>query len=71
MSGRISDVEVHPNDRSTWYVTAGSGGVWKTTNAGTTFTPVFDDQLLIRSARSRSIQSGPLDAAGAPYTPRR
>jgi photosystem II stability/assembly factor-like uncharacterized protein len=44
MGGRISDVEVHPKDRSTWYVAAGSGGVWKTTNAGTTFTPVFDGQ---------------------------
>ena len=44
MSGRISDLEVHPKDRSTWYVAAGSGGVWKTTNAGTTFTPIFDDQ---------------------------
>ena len=44
MSGRIADVEVHPTDRSTWYVAAGSGGVWKTTDAGTTFTPVFDDQ---------------------------
>ena len=44
MSGRISDVEVHPVDRSTWYVAAGSGGVWKTTDAGTSFTPVFDDQ---------------------------
>lgn len=44
MSGRISDVEVHPRDRSTWFIAAGSGGVWKTTNAGTTFTPVFDDQ---------------------------
>ena len=44
MSGRIADVEVHPTDRSTWYVAAGSGGVWKTTNAGTTFDPIFDDQ---------------------------
>lgn len=44
MSGRISDIAVHPSDRSTWYVAAGSGGIWKTTNAGTTFTPVFDDQ---------------------------
>ncbi len=44
MSGRIADVEVHPTDRSTWYVAAGSGGVWKTTDAGTTFTPVFDNQ---------------------------
>ena len=44
MSGRISDIAVHPNDRTTWYVAAGSGGIWKTTNAGTTWTPVFDDQ---------------------------
>jgi hypothetical protein len=44
MSGRISDIEVHPRNRSTWYVAAGSGGVWKTVNAGTTWTPVFDEQ---------------------------
>src|SRR5215813_10275626 len=44
MSGRIADVAVHPTAPGTWYVAAGSGGVWKTTNAGTTWTPVFDDQ---------------------------
>jgi photosystem II stability/assembly factor-like uncharacterized protein len=44
MSGRISDIEVHPRNRSTWYVAAGSGGVWKTVNAGTTWSPVFDEQ---------------------------
>ncbi|MBL8989150.1 MAG: glycosyl hydrolase, partial [Gemmatimonadetes bacterium] len=44
MSGRIADLEVHPRNRSTWYVAAGSGGVWKTTNAGTTWTPIFDEQ---------------------------
>lgn len=44
MSGRIADIAVHPRDRSTWYLAAGSGGVWKTGNAGTTWTPVFDDQ---------------------------
>jgi photosystem II stability/assembly factor-like uncharacterized protein len=42
--GRIADIEVSPADRSTWFVAAGSGGLWKTTNAGTTWTPVFDDQ---------------------------
>ena len=42
--GRIADLAVHPVHRSTWYVAAGSGGLWKTTNAGVTFTPVFDDQ---------------------------
>ena len=44
MSGRISDIAVHPRDRSIWYVAAGSGGVWKTVNAGTTWTAIFEDQ---------------------------
>ncbi len=42
--GRIADIEIHPEDPSVWYVGVGSGGVWKTENAGTTFTPVFDGQ---------------------------
>jgi photosystem II stability/assembly factor-like uncharacterized protein len=44
MSGRISDIEVDPNDVGTWYVAVASGGVWKTVNAGTTWTPIFDEQ---------------------------
>jgi photosystem II stability/assembly factor-like uncharacterized protein len=44
MSGRISDVAIHPQKRHTWYVAVGSGGVWKTDNAGTTWTPIFDGQ---------------------------
>ena len=44
MSGRIADIVIDPTDPSTWYVGVGSGGVWKTDNAGTTWTPVFDDQ---------------------------
>ena len=44
MSGRIADLAVHPEDQSTWFVAVGSGNLWKTTNAGTTWTPVFDDQ---------------------------
>ena len=44
MGGRISDIAVHPLNSSTWYVAAGSGGVWKTTNAGVSWTPVFDEQ---------------------------
>jgi len=44
MSGRIADFAVHPEDRSVWYVAVGSGGVWKTVNAGTTWTPIFDKQ---------------------------
>ena len=44
MSGRIADIVVDPTDRATWYVAVGSGGVWKTTNAGTTWQPIFDGQ---------------------------
>jgi photosystem II stability/assembly factor-like uncharacterized protein len=44
MSGRIADIAVDPSDRSTWYIAVGSGGVWKTTNRGTTWSSVFDGQ---------------------------
>jgi photosystem II stability/assembly factor-like uncharacterized protein len=43
-SGRIADIVIDHADPSVWYVAVGSGGVWKTVNAGTTWTPVFDDQ---------------------------
>ncbi|MGD2216675.1 MAG: hypothetical protein PVJ64_07960 [Gemmatimonadales bacterium] len=43
MSGRIGDIVKHPTDRSIWYVGVASGNVWKTTNNGTTWTPIFDD----------------------------
>ena len=44
MSGRIADIAINPEDQNEWYVAVGSGGVWKTTNAGTTWKPIFDDQ---------------------------
>ncbi|MGI9614405.1 MAG: VPS10 domain-containing protein, partial [Acidimicrobiales bacterium] len=44
MGGRIADIAVDPSRPSTWYVAAGSGGVWRTKNAGITWDPVFDDQ---------------------------
>ncbi len=44
MSGRIADIAIHPEDENLWYVGVGSGGVWKTENAGITWTPVFDEQ---------------------------
>ena len=44
VGGRIVDVAVDPTSPSTWYVAAASGGVWKTTNAGTTWSPIFEGQ---------------------------
>ncbi len=44
----ISDIAVpesqEPEHRYTFYIAARNGGVWKTINNGTTFTPIFDDQ---------------------------
>lgn len=42
--GRIHDVEALPNDPSTIFVGAASGGLWKTTNRGQTWVNVFADQ---------------------------
>jgi len=45
MSGRIAAIDaVHEGARLTIYVGSASGGVWKSTNGGTTFKPVFDKQ---------------------------
>jgi len=43
-SGRIADIAIHPENENVWYVAVGSGGVWKTKNSGTTWTPIFDNQ---------------------------
>ena len=57
--GRVVDIEAHPKQPYTIYVAAASGGLWKSINAGTTWTPIFDDQ--------KSISIG--DVAIAPSNP--
>ncbi|NQW03065.1 MAG: hypothetical protein HQ485_03470 [Acidobacteria bacterium] len=42
VGGRITDVEALDSDYRVAFVAAASGGVWKTRNAGTTWTPIFD-----------------------------
>jgi len=43
-SGRIGDLAINPRNNSEWYVAVCSGGVWKTTNNGVNFTPIFDNE---------------------------
>ena len=43
-SGRVSDIAVNPKDFNEYYVTVASGGVWKTTNHGVTYKPIFDKE---------------------------
>ena len=40
---RIADIAIDPMNENVWYVAVGSGGVWKTENAGTTWSPIADN----------------------------
>src|SRR5207248_1719118 len=42
--GRVAAVVGVPGDRNTYYVGAGAGGVWKTTDGGDSWEAVFKDQ---------------------------
>jgi photosystem II stability/assembly factor-like uncharacterized protein len=57
--GRMTDLDIHPQRQSTWYVGTAGGGLWKTGNAGTTWQNVF--------ARLGTVSIG--DVAIAPSNP--
>ena len=44
IGGRVTDLVGDPANASKFYVASASGGVWKTTDGGATFTPIFDGQ---------------------------
>ena len=46
MSGRVTDVEGVPGT-GTFFVAGATSGIWKTTNSGTTFRPVFDNERVV------------------------
>jgi photosystem II stability/assembly factor-like uncharacterized protein len=43
MSGRIIDLEGHPTNDRIIYVGSAGGGVWKSSNGGASFQPIFDE----------------------------
>ncbi|OAV45782.1 hypothetical protein A3850_003455 [Lewinella sp. 4G2] len=43
MSGRVTSIDVHPQDRDIIYVGTASGGLWQSKNGGISFAPIFDD----------------------------
>ena len=47
MSGRIVDVAVDPGDPETFYLAHSTGGLFKTSNGGDTFAPVFDHEVAL------------------------
>ena len=57
VSGRVTAIEVDPSDPNKVYVGTAQGGVYRSLNGGTTWTPIFD------SAQSLAIGALALDAA--------
>jgi photosystem II stability/assembly factor-like uncharacterized protein len=47
MGGRVTAIEGVPGDPYTFYVGGADGGIFKTTNGGTTFKPIFDNQAVL------------------------
>lgn len=43
LPGRIRNIAVDPRNRSVWYVAVASGNLWKTTNRGLTWRPIFEN----------------------------
>ena len=65
-AGRIASVAGVPGDPNIYYAGAASGGVWKTTDGGKTFEPMFDEQssqaigaLAVAPSNSGIVWAGP------------
>lgn len=46
MSGRVADIDVNDENPTEFYVAYATGGLWKTTNNGQSFSPIFDNQAV-------------------------
>ena len=47
VQGRVQDIEFDPLNPSTVYAAAATGGMFKSTDAGVSWTPIFDDQAIL------------------------
>lgn len=47
IGARVNTVTVDPNNEAVMYAGFARGGVWKTTDSGATWNPIFDDQLFL------------------------
>lgn len=59
MSGRITAIDAVQSNPDIIYAGAASGGVWKTENGGTTWTPIFDENPTINIGAIAIQQSNP------------
>ncbi len=63
MGGRVAAIAVAPGQPKTYYIGYATGGLWKTTNAGTTFSPLFDTEAT-SSIGSVAVVDAPADWPG-------
>jgi photosystem II stability/assembly factor-like uncharacterized protein len=75
-SGYISAPAGVPGEPTTYYVGTPAGGVWKTTNGGTTWTPIFDDvhvasigAVAVAPSEPATVYVGTGNASGWSFTP--
>jgi hypothetical protein len=45
--GRVADIAAIPSPSRTFFVASAAGGIWKTTNNGTTYRPVFERERVV------------------------
>ena len=75
-SGYISAPAGVPGDPTTYYIGTPEGGVWKTTNAGTTWKPIFDDvhvpsigAVAVAPSEPNTVYVGTGNQSGWSFTP--
>jgi photosystem II stability/assembly factor-like uncharacterized protein len=59
IGGRTRSIAIHPDDENVWFVAAVGGGVWKTTDAGQSWTNLTDDLPSIATTTIAMVQSQP------------
>src|ERR1017187_5394745 len=59
MSGRICEVAVYEKEPRIQYVASASGGLWKTTNNGVTWTPQFERESTVALGAVAVCQADP------------
>ncbi len=71
ISGRKNDIAIYPGNANIMYVASAGGGIWKTTNGGTSFTPMSDkwpflysSSVAVHPTNSNLVLAGTGDAEG-------
>jgi len=59
VSGRISDIAPDPSNSNHWFIAAAQGGVWETRDAGSTWSPLTDDQASLAMGSVAVAKSNP------------